>query len=373
MLAIAAGTCALIIVLSVFNGFSNFIEQLYNSFYTDVVIVSERGKFYEMNPELEKAIVSYPYIKGYSFSLEDQAMAQSENAQKIIQLKGVDQKFAKLTGLNQYIKYGDSNIHNGQPVMIAGIGVANTLGIDERNITPVKIFALHQDADLITAPQSAYTELPLYLTGIFVLQDELDNEFCITTLDKVQEVLELPEQISHTHINLASDRQARQMIQSLQPLLKKYKLKAMTKQEQNKTLYSILNSEKWMSYAVLCFILFIAAFNIVACMSMMVIEKRKDIKTLKALGADDGLIQKIFLNAGASIGLVGALIGIAVALIVILTQIYFPWLKIGNGEGLLLTYYPVAIQFTDFILVLITVLVLSILASWIPARKSISY
>jgi lipoprotein-releasing system permease protein len=257
--------------------------------------------------------------------------------------------------------------------MIAGIGVANSLGINERNITPVKIFALHSDADLMTSPQSAYTELPLYLTGIFVLQDELDNEFCITTLDKVQEVLAQQGQISHTHINLSSNWQAKKMIQSLQPLLRKYNLKAMTKQEQNKTLYSILNSEKWMSYAVLCFILFIAAFNIVACMSMMVIEKRNDIKTLKALGADDSLIQRIFLSTGASIGVVGASIGMILSTLLLLTQIYFPWLRIGNGEGLLLTYYPVALQVKDYILVLITVILLSFLASWFPAKKSISF
>jgi lipoprotein-releasing system permease protein len=295
---------------------------------------------------------------------------QTEGAQNIVTLKGVDEKFAPLTGLNQYVKYGDTNLYNGQPVMIAGIGVANTLRISEQNITPVRVFSIREDANLITSPQDAYTEVPIYLTGIFTLQEELDNQFCITSLPKAEEVLGVSNKVSSIAINLKTPNAATKFKKDFAAILNQNGLKCLSKQEQNKTLYYVLSSEKWMSYAILCFILLIAAFNIIACLSMMVMEKKKDIKILKAMGANKGTIQKIFLSAGMGIGLFGASIGIVLAAIILFTQQHFQWLRISDDDDLLINYYPVDMQWKDFAAVAITVVLISFFAAWLPARKA---
>jgi lipoprotein-releasing system permease protein len=370
IVAIAVGTAALLIVLSVFNGFSGFVEKLYNSLYTDVVVMPISGKFFDANDTLLQKIKAYPGTKGFSKVLEDNVLMQSDGAQHIVTLKGVDQNFAEMTGFNEYVKYGDSNLFNGESVMIGGMGVANTLKITEQNITPVSVFSIREDANLITSPQDALSEVPIYMTGIFSLQEELDNQFCITAYEKAAEVLAVENKLSSIAINLKPGFTAKDFKKVWKGELKSYNLKALSKQEQNKTLYYVLSSEKWMSYAILCFMLLIAAFNIIACMSMMVMEKKKDITIIKAMGGTSRLIRNIFLSTGMGIGVFGAVIGVVLAFIVLWTQQEFHWLKISNEGGLLLNYYPVAMRALDFVAVIGTVIVISFLAAWVPAAKA---
>jgi lipoprotein-releasing system permease protein len=369
MVAIALGTAALLIVLSVYNGFSHFIEGMYNSVYTDVVIQAKEGKFFERNEALLTKVKNYEGTAGYSQVLEDNVLMQTEGAQIIVKLKGVDKNFAPITGLNKYVKYGDSNLHTGAPVMIGGIGVANSLHTSEQSVTPVRVFSIQGDADLITAPQDAYTEVPLYLVGIFALQDELDNKYCITALAQAEAVLGVQNKLSAIAINLKPGYSAQRFKKDFGAYCSSQQLSIVSKQEQNKTLYYVLSSEKWMSYAILCFVLLIAAFNIIACMSMLVMEKKADINTLKAMGASSTTIRNIFLSTGMAIGGLGAALGIVIALIVLYTQIQFHWLKIG-GSDLLIDYYPVRIQALDFVMAIGTVLIISFLAAYLPAQKA---
>jgi lipoprotein-releasing system permease protein len=369
--AIAIGSAALILVLSSYNGIDNFVRSLYTSFYTDVSIHSKQGKHFEASPQLLSLIKLQPQVVAAGQILDDKVLLQYQGKQSVAILRGVDEQYNALTNFTQYIRYGDTIINTPQPRIVLGLALSNTLKVSEQNISPLSVFSFNKNANFNTAPLEAYNQTEVPVSGIFSVADDFDGQYAIASLQHAQVLLNNYNSISAIAIKLRNEHDATNLIAKLQPTLQQYGLEATTRYQQNKTLYYILNSEKWMVYALLSFILAIASFNIIASLSMLVLDKQRDIKILKAMGASQLLIKKIFLSTGIGIGIIGAIIGMAIALILCLVQIKYQLLQMGGGNNMLLQAYPVQLKASDFVLVFATVIALSAAAAYWPARKAV--
>jgi lipoprotein-releasing system permease protein len=368
--AIAIGTAALLMVLSAYNGIDYFVRSMYSSFYTDVKISNSTTTNYDADDTFFEQLQHNKYVQFASKTLEQKVLINYNTNQNIVTLKGVDGNYNKITNFNKYVKYGDTIIDNTEPRIILGIGVSNSLQITEEGMSPVSVYAFNKDANFNTAPQDAYSQVDMYVTGIFAVQEDFDTKYAIANLHNVQTIANQENKISSYEIKLKNEAEADNFIKSITPYLQQNKLAAATKYEQNKTLYYILKSEKWMVFAVLSLMLFIASFNMIGSLSMLVLDKQKDISILKAIGMQDSNIKKIFLSTGLGIGLIGAIIGAVLALILLLVQQHFGVLKMGGGPDMLLDAYPVKLLFSDFILVFTTVCLIAFIASWFPSNKA---
>jgi lipoprotein-releasing system permease protein len=369
IVAIAVGAAALLIILSSFNGIDAFVRNLYTSFYTDVKITATDGKFFSDNDTLYRQLQLLPQVKLVGKCLEEKAMFANGSMQQVAILKGVDEQYSRLTNFSTFIKYGDTILADDKPRLVVGLALANNLQITENAIAPLSVFAFTGKGNLSTSPQDAYSQSDLIVSGIFSVQDEFDNKYCITGIQQAQQLLGKQGEVSSLEIGLKATSDADDALGAISALVKRYGLKAESRYEQNKTLYYILKSEKWMTYAVLSFLLLIASFNMIASLSMLALEKRRDISVLKTAGGSQNLVRNIFLSAGFGIGFLGAMLGISFAIVLCLLQIKFGMFTM-QGEDLLLQAYPVRLLWTDVLLVLLTVLVISLLASLMPAIKA---
>lgn len=368
--AIAVGTAALLMVLSAYNGIDYFVRSMYSSFYTDVKISNSTITNFDADEAFFKKLQYNKYVQYASKTLEQKVLINHNTNQYIVTLKGVDGNYNKITNFNKYVKYGDTIIDNTEPRIILGIAISNSLQITEEGMSPVSVYAFNKDANFNTAPQDAYSQVDMYVTGIFAVQEDFDTKYAIASLNNVQLIANQENKISSYEIKLKTEKDADAFVKSITPYLQQNHLEAATKYEQNKTLYYILKSEKWMVFAVLSLMLFIASFNMIGSLSMLVLDKQKDISILKAIGMQDGNIKKIFMGTGIGIGLLGALIGAVIALILLLLQQHYGLLKMGGGEDMLLDAYPVKMLFSDFILVFFTISIIAFIASWFPSKKA---
>jgi lipoprotein-releasing system permease protein len=368
--AIVVGTAALIIVLSVFNGIEEFVKKQYTNFYTDVSISPVMGKTFVPDAAFMQSLKSNKNVQAYSTILQESVLATHNDKQAFITMRGVDSNYAHITNFNKCVLYGDTNIFNDySKQLILGQSLCGTLQVSEQSLEPIVVYAFNKDANLSLAPQDVVKEAPMYVTGVFGVQQEFDSKYGITSLHNMRELLDMPDAISSIELQLNSKADAIDFVKQIGPDLKSYKLQALTKLEQNKTLYYVLQSEKWMVYAVMSLLLLIASFNMIGSLSMLVLEKQRDISLLKALGAKQSLVQNIFLSTGLSIALIGALLGCLLAFIVCLIQLKWGVFKMGGGN-LLINAYPVKMLLPDFLLVLFTVFVIGFLASYIPSVKA---
>jgi lipoprotein-releasing system permease protein len=369
MVAIAIGTAALIIVLSVFNGFGQFIQSLYNNFYTDLKISPISGKHFLANPEVLLQLTNQAGVKGVAQIYEDNILLKSDVTQSIVTLRGVDENYAKLTGFNSSIQYGDSQLFTLPESCIIGMGVANTLQVSDKSIEPMQAFAFVNNGSLSNAPENAFTQTALRPIGIFSVQDEFDNKYILSSLAQAQTMLQMEGKLTSYAVQLNNSKDADKIKEKLLKQLAPFGLQVETRFEQNKTLNYVLKSEKLMVYGVMTFMLLIAAFNILASLSMLVMEKQKDINIMRALGANNDFIKNIFLRTGLLIGGIGALSGLIIGVIFCLAQQQFGWIKM-SGEGLLLEAYPVHLKLLDIVLVVCTVFIITTIAAYLPSKRA---
>jgi lipoprotein-releasing system permease protein len=371
VIAMAVGTAALIIVLSVFNGFESTIKDLYTSFYPDIRITAMQRKNFEIKPGLITQLRNLPEVKAISQTLEEKVLLSTEEKQAIVTLKGVDTIYDSVTHFSENVSYGKMNFDTAQdmPFIALGLGVSNSLGADEESHFPVSCFVFKKDANISLDPSSIYNKEFFVVNALFVMP-EIDPGYAFTSLSTLQNLAEKPNICSSLEIKLKDNDAVISAQQKINKILAPFKLKSATRFEQNKTLFFILKSERLAVFAILTMMLLIASFNIIGSLSMLVIEKEKDIAMLKTMGMPDRMIKKIFIATGILISMIGALIGAAVALTVCLIQIKFGLVKLGSGSDFVVQNYPVRLQLSDFLLVMCTVVITAIIASWVPALKA---
>lgn len=374
------GTAALILVLSVFNGFEGMVKSLYSSFYADLKVLPAQGKTLTLTPEQIKNLRTVTGVKNLSMVAEEKGLLQNSGLnrdsteydfQRAVTIKGVDENYKDVSGVDSSIIRGEFSTGNDEiPYLVVGLGVEDALHIEaDKNLFKLKAYLPKKDSSKSIDPANNISVDFANTSGAFAIQQEFDFNYAITNIGFVKRLLGYKDN-EYTCAEIAIDngineKDVQERLQ--QQLGKSYVIQ--TRYEQNKSLYSIMTAEKWVVYAILVLIMFIFSFTIVSALTMLVLEKQKDISILHALGGNNSFIQKIFLSEGLLIGIIGGVAGIILALVVAWLQITYHLIPLEGGS-FLINYYPVKLQWPDFILVAITVLLIALLASWIPARKA---
>ncbi|MBL7730724.1 MAG: ABC transporter permease [Chitinophagaceae bacterium] len=371
ILAIIFGTAALIVVLSVFNGFEGLVKSLYSSFYTDIKISPASGKTVIITAEQLAKLKSVKGIKNFSLVLEEKALVQNGDYQSVIYLKGVDANYRYTAGVANHLVNGQYDLGNEDaPRLIVGVGVEGALGIyADRNIYPLKIYLPRKSTSVQINLLEDISNDTIRSSAAFMIQQDFDNKYGITNIDFMRRALKAgADEYSGVEIALKDPSDAGAVKRELKSRFDSNYL-VQDKYEQNRSLYSVMNVERWFIYGVLSLILVVAAFTMIGALTMLVLEKRKDISVLNALGANRSFVQRVFLNEGLLLALIGGGIGMLLAFIFAWLQTTFHLIPLQGGS-FLISHYPVKLKLTDFLMVGATVLVIALIASWFPSRKA---
>jgi lipoprotein-releasing system permease protein len=371
---IAFATACQILVLSVFNGFEGLVKSLYASFYTDVKVIPAKGKTFMLTADQIRSIKQQPGVFAISLIAEDKALIKNDEIQTVVYLKGVDDNYTNVSGVAAKVFDGKYNTGTlDDPGLIIGAGIQNAAGISVEGAlkSPAVTIILPKHGMASTSdPLSSLSEGSIMTNGVFSIQQEFDDKYAITNIDFVKRQMGFArDEYSAVEIKLNNIESIVASQKALSNLLGP-KYIVQTKYEQNMSLYDTMRLEKWAIYAILTLILIIAAFNMVSALTMLVLEKQKDISVLQSMGANKTLIQKIFLTEGLLLGTIGATVGIIVAAVICAIQLQFKIIPMPGGATFLIDYFPVSLKISDFVLVALTVTIIAFIASWFPARKA---
>lgn len=370
ILAIAVGSAALILVLSVFNGFEGLVKSLYADFYTDIRIAPAKGKFLTLTSEQLQQIKGTSGIQTIAGVVEEKAVLVNDAFQSIIYLKGVDTNYSQVCGLSKRVYKGKYELGNAEnPMLFIGAGIENAVAVEPGlSLHPLTVYLPNFKAKNFSG-LDALNSYNANVSGSFILQQDFDNKYAITNIDFLKYMLELsPNEYSAIEVKTNNYNKVDAIKKNLKNILGN-QYNVQTRYEQNQSLYTIMQIEKWVIYGILSLILVVAAFNMIGALTMLVLEKQKDIAVLKAMGATNSYIQQIFLNEGFLLAAIGGGSGILLATVICTLQIKFKLVKLSGGS-FIIDYYPVKMMPLDFFLVIITIIIISLLASWIPAKKA---
>jgi len=368
---VTIGTMALIVVLSVFNGFETLVISLFNSFDPPVKVSPVSGKTFDSKTYPWAQISTIPGIKAQTAVIEEKALLRYGSAQFLVSLKGVDSTYLSWTGLDSMMTAGSLILEfKGQPFAVVGQGVAYYLGVNTDDYgSYIEAFAPRRTGKLGSSPDQAFNRLDIRPSGVFSIQQDFDTKYVIVPISFARELFEYTSEITSVEIALAENAD----VESIPDLIKQKlgpKYLVQNRFQQQETLYRIMQSEKWAIFLILSFILLIATFNVIGSLSMLILDKKKDIAILHSLGADNRLIRKIFMTEGLLVSLSGAIAGIFLGTAICLLQQHFGLIKINaEGGSFLISAYPVLMKWTDFLFVFITVSLIGLLAAWIPVRS----
>lgn len=367
IVAIAVTTAALVIVLSAMNGLTSIVANLYHAIEPDLKITAIHSKYISNKEELSEQINSVAGIKNISFSIEENALIKLDEKQAIITVKGVDQEFKKLTHFDTVVTEGSYQlIHNNQFYGVFGRGVAYNLDINVNDfISPISIYAPTRGKVESINPEDAFNKISINPAGIFSLHDDFDFKYVLIDLKAAQQLFDCPDSFSIIEISVNDKTELQTIQKKLQEKLgTQYQIK--NRYQLNDVLFKTLETEKLWTFLILAFILVIATFNIIGALTMLIIEKKKDIKTLYNLGADQKFIRNIFMQEGFLITSVGALSGLVIGLIICLLQQHFHLVEFDKQS--IVPYYLIELQLKDFIWILTVVMVIGFLAAIYPVR-----
>ena len=361
----------MILVLSVFNGFEGLVKSLYSSFYPDIRISPVAGKVVTITPEQLQKLKGLSGVKNFSLVVEEKALVQNGEYQSVVYLKGVDENYRYVSGVADHLINGEYDIGNEElPKLILGAGVEGALGIEaDRNIFTLKVYLPRKNNTEQINLLEDITNDTVRSSAAFVIQQDFDNKYAITNIDFIKKSLRLgANEYSSAEIALNDPSATAENKKQISKIFGDV-YRVQNKYEQNQSLYSIMNVERWVIYGVLCLILVVAAFNMIGALTMLVLEKQKDISVLHALGGNRSFIKKIFLSEGMLLALIGGGSGMVLALIIAWLQMQFHLIPLQGGS-FLIDYFPVKLRVMDFLLVGVTVFVIALIASWLPSRKA---
>jgi lipoprotein-releasing system permease protein len=372
VMAIAVGAGALIIILSVFNGFEGLVKSLYSSFYPSVKISAVSGKTITLTNVQLKKIAGVKGVAYMAEVVEEKAVLRyGEGDQTIAILKGVDSNYNKVAAVDKSMARGRFDTGDEMAYKaVLGIDLELALGVDvERDMMPVTVYLPRRNVGNVTLPEDALGTGVLYPAGSFAIQQEFNSKYVITNIAFMRGLLGMKtDEMSALEVKGNAGLDDNVLKHKLEEVLGNgYNIQ--TRYEQNQALYAIMQTEKWAVYVIMTFVLMIAAFNMIGALYMLVMEKQKDITILKAMGARPALITRIFLAEGLIIAGIGTLIGFAISITFCVLQQRFGLIKLEEAS-FLVNAYPVSMYFSDFVLISITIIVIGIAASWYPAIKA---
>jgi len=367
IIAIAVTTAALVIVLSAMNGLTAVVADLYNAIEPDLKITAINSKYITNKKELTNKIKSIAGVKGISYSIEENALIKLDDKQAVITVKGVDAEFKNLTQFDTVVVEGVYRFsNNNQFYGVFGKGIANKLGLNINDfVSPISIYAPIRGKVESINPEDAFNKLSISPAGIFSLNDDFDFKYVLIDLKAAQELFGCPNSFSIIELSVSEKAQI-DVIQNQLQLVLGSNFLIKNRYQSNDVLFKTLETEKLWTFLILAFILVIATFNIIGALTMLIIEKKKDIKTLYNLGADQKFIRNIFLQEGFLITSVGAISGLIIGLVVCVLQQQFH--LVTFDDQYVIPYYPIIMKFKDFVWILGVVMGIGFLAAIYPVR-----
>ena len=371
MLGVFIGSAALIIILSVFNGFEKVILALYSNFTPELQIEPRQGKSFDPNTPYFKSLHRDAKLFSFTEVLEEKALVKyGPTGEFIGTVMGVSDDFLKNKQLDSTIEKGSFTLKGDSGYYaVIGVNVQSKLSVNINDqLSALQIYTPRRNAPASANAMDEVDVRYIYPSGIFNIQQDF-NSLIITHLNFMRDLLHEPVNISSIYLNYKKGTNLNAVQQDIEDKIGS-RFVIRNRFQQNADLYKTLNYERWFIFMILTFVLIIAIFNIIGSLTMLVMDKRKDIAVLTSLGANKKLIQGIFFYEGMMISFIGCLAGIIVGLIFCVLQQQFHFIKFGD-DMTAIEYYPVNIKFTDFILVFLTVGGISVIASGISARLSI--
>ena len=372
---VALATLAMVCTLSVFNGFQDLVATMFTAFDPEIKITAANGKVFDSQDERIQLLRDLPEIEVFSESLEDNAMVQYKGRQAMVVIKGIEDNFNQLTAIDS-ILYGRGEWILRDEVVdyaVPGIELVSVLGTGIRFLDPLEVYAPKRGAKINVAnPSTSFESSFLHSSGLVfaVNQQKYDASYILTSLSFARDLFQYDTEVSSIELRIAAAADAKEVKKDIKRMLGNDFL-VQDRYEQQADTYRIMKVEKLISYVFLSFILLIACFNVIGSLSMLIIDKRNDVVTLRNLGADDQLVSRVFLFEGYMITFFGALIGVGLGLILCFIQQEFGIIPLGSGDSagaFVVDAYPVSVYATDVVLILITVLVTGFLSVFFPVR-----
>ena len=373
VIGVAVATMALVIVLSVFNGFHDLVASLFTSFDPQLKVVPVEGKTAPSDDPILTQIRLLPEVDVATETVEDQALAIYQGKQAMVKIKGVEDNFSELSHITD-ILYGDgtyslhaANLEYG----ILGIRLAQTMGIGAQWDGYLKIYAPKKEGQLdLSNPGEGFVADSLNSPGVLlsVRQSKYDKNYIVTSIAFARNLFGQQGMLSDLEIRLKEGSDLNAVKAEMQKIAGT-KYKVLDRFEQQEDTFKIMSIEKLMAYIFLTFILVVACFNIIGSLSMLIIDKKNDVVTLRNLGANDKQITRVFLFEGRMIAVIGAVIGIGLGLLLCLLQQQYGFVRLGESEGsFIVDAYPVSVHYTDVAIIFVTVIAVGWLAVWYPVR-----
>ena len=370
---VALATMALVCTLSVFNGFQDLVATFFTAFDPQLKITAVSGKVFDGEDARIVKLTEIPEIELITRTLEDNAMVKYQDRQAMVVVKGVEDNFEQQSAIDS-ILYGRGNpvLHDEvADYVIPGMGLVSVLGSGVRFLDPLVVYAPKRGSKVnLSNPSSSFVSGKLFSSGLVfaVSQEKYDMNYMLTSLDFARRLFQYTTEVSSVEVKLKEGCSVAQAKQKKTALLGN-EFRVQDRYQQQADTFRIMEIEKLISYFFLTFILMIACFNVIGSLSMLIIDKRKDVLTLRNLGADNRLIIRIFLFEGRMISFLGAVLGIFTGLLLCFIQQHFGIISLGSSAGsFVIDAYPVSIHLTDILLIFLTVLLVGFLSVWYPVH-----
>ena len=370
-IGMAIGTAALIIIMSVYNGFDSLIRSMMGNVEPDLMISPASGKVFVPEGETYDWIYEQQSVKNMCCVLQEQVFISYEGQQGVAMVKGVDWIYEEESPIRDHIIDGTFRLHRGDiPLAATGAGLAHSMGINPRFVSPIDIYFPSRTRKLSTAnPISSIESIKVWPSSIFSINTEIDENLMIIPIEKMRELLEYDEEVSAVEIRLTEDAGQDELVRIQKEISQRLgpEFKVKDRFQQNESLYKMMKYEKAAIYMILIFIIIIISFNIFGSLSMLIIEKRADIGTLRSLGAKDRLIRNIFVLEGWMISLAGLAAGLVIGTGFSLLQQHFGFIKMPGH--FIIQAYPVILSWTDILLTIAGVAVIGYVIALLPVAS----
>lgn len=363
-------TASLVVILSVFNGFDSLIRSMINQFDPDLKVTAAQGKTFMLDPDQYQLVSQIDGVQSVSLNVQETALFQYDNYQYIATLKGVDDNYPSVCNIPDNIYVGDYILRDSSniPFAVVGAEIASHLWMQVNGFTPIKVYAPLRHDKVSINPDEAFARANVMPGGVFHIHQDFDSKYVLVPLDFARDLLEYDDhEISSIEISCMPSADEAIVVAKIREILGDGVLVKNRFQQQD-MLYKIMKSEKLSIFVMLSFIIVIASFNIIGALSMLIIDKKRDIQILSHLGANQGFVKSIFRITGQLITLVGVVSGVAFGLLVCWAQLQFQFLKFPDG-AFIIDAYPVEIQTFDVFVSILVVIVIGFAAAMIPTRK----
>jgi lipoprotein-releasing system permease protein len=372
IVSVSVGAFALIVVLSAFNGLEQVVSSMSNLLAPDVQITAVKGKTIDLSAFPTERIEAIPGVEQVVPTITEDALFRANDKQHIGQVKGVGLAYEQVERLGNVVFDDDALVLHDDEADLAlpGAGVAWYLGINAYDpYTLLRIYVPKRGNASSMSLENGFNSGVLTVRRVFATEQEVDQKVVLVPYPWLAELLDYDQKATAVELFLSPQADVGRVKKELKPLLgEDYAVK--DQQEQQVTLYRVMRSEKWAVYVILTFILILATFNVVGSLSMLMIDKRKDTGILKAMGADNRLIKRIFLNEGLLISVAGGLIGLVLGIVLVLLQQRFGFVKFGTGGNYVVEAYPVLLKFKDVLLIFATIVVVGGTSAFLTVRRA---